>query len=224
MNTTIDQVANSNQYAILLCCEGDEAEAERVLHQCLFSARQFNPDSGAPVVGPASPRSAVAIGPVPLVGALGPEDEWNGYQGRHFSLYRTAFVVTSIREDEKAGDDNDVALDMLHATVCYNLAILYHHRALVLGKLAIREKARLMYTFAEGHLARAVASTCREVALLELAIQNNLGHLLDLIGDSEGAMLCWNKMRNVLKEEKYPVEPGSFFRENMALSQGTLRM
>lgn len=201
-------VTRMNQDAVLRVLEGNSEEAKVLLSDCLNHATSW--------VARAAPgqNPSVCIIEVPLVGALGPEDDWHGYTGRFFQLYRYVFHA-SIADDTKVPWDAPTAV-LFCATATYNLAIVYHHDGMIEGDTSALGQARSLYSNSLRFLSRELESGDSNANLLAMALYNNLGHLLSFLDDRSGVLQCRMELQNRLDRANVNDATATFFRHSLS--------
>lgn len=211
MRTIEASVAQQNQEALTLMCEGHEVQAKQIFHACLNQAQQRKQSEF-----PGSSRSSISPRPVPLMGALGPEDDWNGYQGQYFQFYRNVFTVNNIG----AHIWDSATYSLFCAMVSYNLAIMYHHEGIVEGEITAMGMARTLYYTAMESFTNCRVGNDAGILLLGLALYNNLGFFNARVGDTEGMQQCRQLMETALAgNPSLDQESEAFFRSSMAWTE-----
>lgn len=203
-----ENVAQMNQEALNFMCEGNEVQAKQIFHQCLDQVQQRKNASM-----PGSSRSVIFPSPIPLMGALGPEDEWTAYQtaGQGFELYRHVFAISSIG----AHIWDASTFSLFAAMVSYNLAIMYHHEGLVEGEMSALASARTLYYTSMNAFNNSRVGNDIGIAKLGLALYNNLGFLHAQVNDQQGMAHCRQLITTALsRHTNFDPETESFFRHS----------
>ena len=217
MRTMEECLAQMNQDALDLLFEGREMYAKDMLHQCLALSQQQQQKNASSFQG--SSRSSISPTTIPLMGALGGyEDEWSGFQGRYFALYRQIFTINSIGPHIWDSATHALFRDM----VCYNLATVYHHEAITEeGEVVSLGMARVLYYASmDAYTKSRVMATDTGYILFGLALYNNLGYFHAQIGDQEGVIQCRGLLQAALL--RYPTDnvldsdTEAFFRRSIA--------
>ena len=179
-----------NQDALLLIFEGYDQRAKETLHECLDKAVQRAKGSAFP----GSSRSSLSVSCIPLIGSLGPEDDWQGYGGQYFQLYRYLFNLT----ETGVHLWDSVTYFSFAGMVGYNVAMIYHHEGLLQDDLSSLLTARVWYEYSINMLARGRDTSDQGTILLRLSLYNNLGHVCSLLGDGPGVRRCRKDMQTNL--------------------------
>ena len=188
METVIDM----NQQAIQFIFEGREESAKNLLVDCVEQA-QRHLDEYKKGTSRANAHASLGIDSIALMGALGPEDDWHGYNTRRFCFYRFLFHVHAV-----AGDAlNETDSIFLCATATYNLAMIHHHCGIVDDDLMAISRARSFYCVSLDLLTQDVVLANPESILLQIALYNNLGHLHSFEDDDDDAIQCQTDMRRI---------------------------
>ena len=213
MSRVEETVAQLNQDALYLICEGNEEQAKQMLNDCLQQAKVHSENvSNRPGCAPAP----IPLSTVPLVGALGPEDDWEGYEGGYFKLYR--FLFTLPTTGTCPWDAH--SFNAFCAVVSYNLAMIYHHEGIVEGEFASLASAHSLYTFCGNMLVATRHSSVRGLVELGLALTNNMGHLCSYLGDGELLIKCRRELEVKLLGAQPDQGTAAFFRHSLSRAWG----
>eukprot|EP00977_Amphora_coffeiformis_P027503 scaffold34616_cov275-Amphora_coffeaeformis.AAC.1 len=230
-----------NHGAVQWIFEGYAEEVKELLVDCISDAKEEQhhllsrrpaPTSAATttttsaVFSQPSTKSECTVEMVPLVGALGPEDEWQGYKTSFFRFYRKACLIHF-----KWGDDNDdevyvTAISILMAVASYNLALIYHHQGIVEYDAYALSRARVFYFVSLNALkdindtnVKSDQGTEDQVTVLEIAIYNNLGQLNSYVNDSQAVVQCWQDLqKKLMRIRRIEPEMAEFILYSLGLS------
>lgn len=232
----IEQVLSEmNLDALYLVCEGEHDAAANLLLDCLAKARRRDMEMavshpyyysrhGTVDATSSATTTNTIIDTIPLMGAMGPNEDWTGYAANHFVFYRNLFATEL--PDNYAAWDRETLLSFI-IMVMYNLAVIKHELGLVEENMEVLMCARTLYKFALDLVGQAVVSAnnvsgCAiDMNVLAVAIYNNLGHLFSFIGDDQqGILQCRMGLETHIPVITATLNTGclSLFHESLSLS------
>ena len=207
------KLAQMNQHALLMICEGHHQFAKCVLHECLDKAVQRA--NGSACDFPGSLRSSLSVSYIPLVGSLGHDDDWRGYVGQYFEFHRFLFDLTET--GVRLWDS--VTYLTFSGIVGYNVAMIYHHEGLIEKDLFSLLAARTWYEYSVNMSLRGRDTSDQGTMMFRLSLYNNLGHLCSVLGDGAGVRQCRSELETELRSAHQIEEIMlGFFRHSLTLA------
>lgn len=217
-----------NQDAIHRIFEGNADAAKQLLVDCIERAKRYI--GSALPHHPVAPCASLYLESVPLLGSLGPEDTWYGYNTRSFLLYRHLFGANFIQAHAQWSAET---ASLFCAAASYNLAMIYHHQGITEGEVPALSRARSFYCVSLDLLTGDDSQsdhnsifdyTNYQTVVLTLALYNNLGHLHSFLDDHEGVVQCRQDLEQKLASHSRVVddETVSFFQSSLLWGNGVV--
>ena len=203
-----------HQDAIHRIFEGNVDLAKQLLVDCIERAKRYM--GIAPSA--ASTFQSMHLDVIPLVGALGPDDGWQGYDTQSFLLFRNLFgpSFASVQATWTAPE-----ACLFCAAASYNLGMIYHHQGVTDGDLPALSRARSFYCVSLDLLTEGLENNM-EATVLTLALYNNLGHLHSFWADHEGVMQCRQDLEQKIVTHGHHIDgdAASFFQQSLMWGDG----
>ena len=199
--------------AITDLLEGREEEGIQRFHQCLSLAKTWC-EQGIPASQEEEDEdleTSPYIFEISLVEVIDPEGE-NGASRTDgcvaMYLYRNLFGVDGVTIRRR-----DTLLQVI-SVIAFNIGITFHERGLVSGDTRLLAKARSLYCFSLKIVESDKSKTGElDLAALELALLNNLGHVSAFFLDFEGLERFRGRMKTRLTSlQQQSVDGYEFFK------------
>ena len=207
-----------HQDAIHRIFEGNVDAAKQLLVDCIERAKRHLVTQHPSEVATLQP---LYLDTIPLVGALGPDDGWRGYETRSFILYRQLLGPSFLGAHAQWSAE---AASLFCAAAGYNLAMIYHHQGVTEGDVPAMSRARSFYCVGLDLLTSEGLEHNLEAILLALALYNNLGHLHSFLNDLEGVSQCRQdleqRLSTIPQGHTMDVDTISFFQQSLMWGEG----